>query len=41
MLAIMFRGQPNGSEADFRVFRALLDGDHFEGRARDGAGPRS
>lgn len=26
----------NGKEADFRLFMALLDGDRFEGRFRDG-----
>jgi hypothetical protein len=27
---------PNGKEADFQLFMALLDGDRFEGRFRDG-----
>ncbi|MGD9902621.1 MAG: helicase-related protein [Vicinamibacterales bacterium] len=27
----------NGKEADFQLFMALLDGDRFEGRVRDGA----
>lgn len=27
----------NGKEADFQLFMALLDGDRFEGKARDGA----
>jgi SNF2 family DNA or RNA helicase len=27
----------NGKEADFELFMALLDGDRFEGRSRDGA----
>ena len=27
----------NGKEADFHFFMALLDGDRFEGRFRDGA----
>jgi SNF2 family DNA or RNA helicase len=27
----------NGKEEDFQLFMALLDGDHFEGRLRDGA----
>jgi hypothetical protein len=26
----------NGKEADFQLFMALLDGDRFEGKFRDG-----
>src|SRR5437773_2609183 len=35
-LLLMTATPHNGKEADFQLFLALLDGDHFEGRFRDG-----
>jgi SNF2 family DNA or RNA helicase len=36
-LVLMTATPHNGKEADFQLFMALLDGDRFEGRFRDGA----
>ncbi len=36
-LLLMTATPHNGKEADFQLFMALLDGDRFEGRFRDGA----
>jgi superfamily II DNA or RNA helicase len=35
-LLLMTATPHNGKEADFQLFLALLDGDRFEGRFRDG-----